>query len=275
LGIQVGKNQQDYDDLTILADTPELVEKLPRAAEKDANSPEFPSTDSKVTPETSVNTDKELLKEIFRLTEGNTWILNNSRLKQKNKQDFFQRLSVLFLYLQEFEGVRDVTRSAFNQILEDSKVYDSYSRKWIPNNDLVSADENFVRLSSPGRDSARQVLTEFRDPNIPTLWTVGTRTHTRAKDSAKTAKDSKKQAAGKTRPKQKGIYETQIKNLMTTGFFKTEVTIKQVEKELERRGHNFDSRRIGEVLLRLTKSGDLVRHENESKGWAYQDGKKK
>jgi hypothetical protein len=67
-------------------------------------------------------------------------------------------------------------------------------------------------------------------------------------------------------------YFAQVRKLVDEGFLKKAYTGKEVQVELERRGHKFALGRVNSALVQLTKDEVLSRQENEQGGWVYQNG---
>jgi predicted RNA-binding Zn-ribbon protein involved in translation (DUF1610 family) len=217
-------------------------------------------------------TEVEQLKEIFHSAADKKLKLDNPRLKQHSQRDFVERLSVLFLYTHELTGSETIPRIHLNEVLSDAKVYDGNARKWIANTDLLSHDGDSIGLSVPGRKRAKEVLRQMHDPQSNTTWLLGSRTSTRAsKPGIRDAEDAKQTGSEVSRGRRpRGTsYSAQVRKLVNDGFLKEGRTGKQVQVELERRGHKFALSHVNFALVQLTKNERLSRQENEQSEWVY------
>jgi hypothetical protein len=212
------------------------------------------------------------LSNIFR-SSGDSFRLINTRLKQKNKKDFVARVVVLFLYAHELANRNFVSRDDVKKLLEDVKVYDGNARKWLGTNVYTSRDGTDIELSVPGREFAKEVLIQFADPNIDTLWAVGTKGKSRKGAKGEDTPEPEE----KTKRGRKAIgsgYQSQIIKLFEDGFFKEAKTNVATRDELIKRGYKFEMKRINETLVRLTKKDTLMREKNETDDWTYKNNER-
>lgn len=223
----------------------------------------------------SVKSDLDVLHQIFRRTSDNKLKLSDPRLKQKDTQrDFVKRLTVLFLYAHELEGMESVPRDDWNALLTDAKVYDSNARSWLNTTDLLDLDENSIRLSLPGRDFARTVIKEYLDPQVEGTWSLESKTRRR------TSKVRTEQAEGegvegnknrKSRRAKGESYTAKVRMLFESRFFAEGRTEQEVHAELVRRGFKFELRRVRGAMVALTQSDNLTRSQDESGNWVYKN----
>ena len=126
----------------------------------------------------------------------------------------------------------------------------------------------------PGREHAKEVLRQMRDPQFDTTWVLGSRSSTRTSKARTKDGEDAQQTGGEIsrgrRPKGTS-YFSQVRKLVDDGFLKEGCTGKAVHVELERRGHKFEMRRVNEALVKLTKNEVLSRQRNEQDEWVYQN----
>jgi hypothetical protein len=219
------------------------------------------------------SSDASRLGEIFRIS-GNDLRLVNPRLKQRTKGDFQCRLSVLFLYAHELAGRDMISRDELKSLLQDAKVYDGNARKWIGNNEHLIRDGDLLGLSVPGREFAKNILIQIRDPNIDTSWTVGTKGKSRNPkgnkgDDTTVSDDSGK--SGKSRKAPGTSYRAMTRKLYEDGYFSEPRTSAEAREELVTRGYTFPMGRISEALMVLLKGEQLTREKNGAGDWAYKN----
>lgn len=126
-----------------------------------------------VPPANSTTPELEKLKTIFK-EEGDIISLLETRLKAKSKRDYGIRLALVFLYYKHLSGVDNVPRSNLTAILEDASVEDANFRFWLGNNPLIGVNNNLVHIKAPGKDAAKEYLTEIFNPEIKDKWQIGT-----------------------------------------------------------------------------------------------------
>src|SRR5262245_37249876 len=225
----------------------------------------------------SASPDADQLKSVFQRNAENRLILINSRLKQKNQRACLARLSVLFTYADEIVGRDHIDRPEILSQLTVAKVLDSNARNWLKKTDLLAFDGDQVRLSIPGREFAKQILNEIDDQSIETKWSLGSKPIGRSrKQAGNDAKDSNdaKPSGTRTHRSQRGTgYRMQVRNLFDEGFFSSPRSALDVGTELKTRGHSFEKKRIGEVLVILAKENLLKRKQNEQGDWIYEERK--
>lgn len=126
-----------------------------------------------VTLEAIVIPELEKLKTIFK-EDGENISLLETRLKAKSKRDYGIRLALVFLYYKHLSGVDNVPRNSLTTVLEDASVEDANFRFWLGNNPLVGVNNNFVHIKAPGKDAAKDYITEIFNPEIKDKWQIGT-----------------------------------------------------------------------------------------------------
>jgi len=114
--------------------------------------------------------DLATLERIFR-HKDNKITIYEFRLKQQTRRDFVARVTLLYLYYQEQLGNMEIARKDLNSFLDVKKLNDSNFRKWLSENKkLINNDNDLLSLSQEGKDRAIQILTEFTDSSISTVW---------------------------------------------------------------------------------------------------------
>lgn len=120
--------------------------------------------------------DSELVRltEMFRF-DGEIYTLKDTELKAKTKQDFYIRLTCVFLYMKNLEGVEKVSRVLITTLMSKASLLDGNFRRWIAGEEnLLHGTAEEVEIRLPGIKLAQKVLAEKLDPNVPDGWVVGT-----------------------------------------------------------------------------------------------------
>jgi hypothetical protein len=136
---------------------------------------ETEDTEAEISNPSTISTTPELeqLKKIFK-EDGENISLLETRLKAKSKRDYGIRLALVFLYYKHLSGIDNVPRSNLTAILEDASVEDANFRYWLGNNPLIGVNNNQVHIKAPGKDAAREYITEIFNPEIKDKWQIGT-----------------------------------------------------------------------------------------------------
>lgn len=108
--------------------------------------------------------------------------LDDTRLKASSRADATRRLTYLFVYANETEGRKRVSRNELNEALRDVGLYDTNSRKALKDSDFVlSGDEIGLRT---GRETACVYMNQMFDPEVIDAWPISSPSRSRGAKSS-------------------------------------------------------------------------------------------
>jgi len=119
---------------------------------------------------------------------------------------------------------------------------------------------------------------ELRSAEVPALPTQTARRKKRQRRTENTSSNGSSQngdgtsnadSTSKGRRPRKDSVGSQLKILLSEGFFAENHAVDEIRAELAKRGHHFESNHISGELLRLTRDGLFVREKNEEDKWVY------
>lgn len=57
--------------------------------------------------------------------------------------------------------------------MKDASLYDGNFRRWLANNNLIGVHEDTVELKAPGRDKAKEYISDINDDSKVDKWKLG------------------------------------------------------------------------------------------------------
>lgn len=173
--------------IAIAAPTPEDID----AEEIPATHPSPTSTD------VISGNDDSLIDRVFRIRGENDIYLHETSLKASSKVDYAGRLTILFLYYQQLQGIDEIKRTDVNHFLERTGFKNDGSyRSWMTKNkSLYNVNGGSYCLCRAGEERAKEYLADvFSDGKID-VWKLGDRAKTNGKSNGVGKKSQSKSTA--------------------------------------------------------------------------------
>lgn len=124
--------------------------------------------------EIKTDSKNDKILSIFNNNNGGKITINETRLKAHSKRDYSIRLTLIYIYYKSIvNNDEKVLRTDLTAMMKDASVEDGNWRAWLGKNNLVGVHDDYVELKAPGRENAKQIISEIFDTNFEDKWKLG------------------------------------------------------------------------------------------------------
>lgn len=129
--------------------------------------------------------EPNLINRIFGTRGENDIYLHETSLKANSKVDYAGRLTILYLYYNHINGIKEVKRSEVNSFIEKTGLNnDGNYRKWISKEkSLFNINEGSYCLCRAGEERAKLYIEEVFDDTKTDKWKLGHSTKNSSKSN--------------------------------------------------------------------------------------------